>query len=87
MSAIIVDADAEWIRQKKQLDQVKKQTKRGTETVRLGGRGKDVKKEGGWDGRGGEFVKGVFPCLSELTVCTDCYRDERDQSLSPRQAH
>lgn len=35
MLTIIADADAERIRQRKQPDQVKKQTERGTETARL----------------------------------------------------
>lgn len=52
--------------------------KERTERERGGGGG-----GGGWRG----VCKGVFPCFSELTACTDCYRDERDQSLGLLRAH
>lgn len=92
MCTIIGDADAELIRQKKQLDQVEKQTKRGRKTVRLGEKEilkkKELRRVVVVEGRGGEgIVKGVLPCFTELTGCTDCYKDERDQSLGLLQAH
>lgn len=79
-------ADAEPIRQKKQLDQVEKQTERGTETVRLG------EKEM-WRRRRQLLGVRWGWCFGELTGYTGCYKDERHQksgsapsSLNPEPA-
>lgn len=78
VSTIIADTDAERTWQGKRPDQVKKHAygEGDVETART--RRVIVVVL---------IVKGVFPCFSELTSCTYCYKGERDQRLVSLQAH